>query len=99
MQSVGYPSQNKSHFKSRDLYQTGNDGKSLNNGSNSGWIGRFMEQFYADQVEDSFPLAIEMGSPKNSLGFHGVQEHGLSLNITGQDPSGYYSVLNGLLPV
>lgn len=96
LQSVGYPSQNKSHFKSRDLYQTGNDGKSLNNGSNSGWIGRFMEQFYADQVEDSFPLAIEMGSPKNSLGFHGVQEHGLSLNITGQDPSGYYSVLNGL---
>lgn len=96
LQSVGYPSQNKSHFKSTDLYLTGNDGMSLNNGSNSGWIGRFMEQFYADQVEEAFPLAIEMGSPKNSLGFHGVEEHGLSLNITGQDPSGYYSVLNGL---
>lgn len=96
LQSVGYPSQNKSHFKSTDLYLTGNDGMSLNNGSSSGWIGRFMEQFYADQVEETFPLAIEMGSPKNSLGFHGVEEHGLSLNITGQDPSGYYSVLNGL---
>ena len=96
IQGVGYPSQNKSHFKSTDLYLTGNDGKSLDNGANSGWIGRFMEQYYADQLAEPFPLAIEMGSPKNSLGFHGIEEHGMSLNITGQDPSGYYSILNGL---
>lgn len=96
LQSVGYPSQNRSHFKSRDLYMTGNDGESVENGNNSGWIGRFMEQYYADQVDDAFPLAVEMGSPKNSLGFHGIEEHGLALNITGQDPAGYFSVLNGL---
>jgi len=30
------------------------------------------------------------------LGFHGAQEHGLSLNIEGQDASGFYSVLSGL---
>ena len=30
------------------------------------------------------------------MGFHGAQEHGLSLNIEGQDASGFYSVLSGL---
>lgn len=96
LQSVGYPSQNKSHFKSTDLYLTGNDGNGLQNGYDSGWIGRFMEKFYADKIDDAYPLAVEIGSNKTSLGFHGEQEHGLALNITGQDPAGFYSVLNGL---
>jgi len=47
IQSVGYPSQNKSHFASRDLYSTGNDGNSWDNGSDSGWIGRFLEKYYS----------------------------------------------------
>ena len=29
-------------------------------------------------------------------GFHGAQEHGLSINIEGQDASGFYSILSGL---
>lgn len=96
MQSVGYPSQNKSHFKSTDLYLTGNDGNSVLNGTDSGWIGRFMELFYSDLIIENFPLAIEIGSNKTSLGFHAEEAHGLSLNITGQDPAGFYSVINGL---
>lgn len=96
MQSVGYPSQNKSHFKSTDLYLTGNDGNSLLNGDDTGWIGRFMELYYADLLLETFPLAVEIGSNKTSLGFHAEEAHGLSLNITGQDPAGFYSVLNGL---
>lgn len=96
MQSVGYPSQNKSHFKSEDLYLTGNDGNSLLNGEDTGWMGRFMELYYPDLIIESYPLAIEIGSNKTSLGFHAEEAHGLSLNITGQDPAGYYSVLNGL---
>ncbi|GAA4236132.1 DUF1501 domain-containing protein [Postechiella marina] len=96
MQSVGYPSQNKSHFKSTDLYLTGNDGNSVLNGAETGWIGRFMELYYSDLLLETFPLAVEIGSNKTSLGFHGEQAHGMSLNITGQDPSGFYNVLNGL---
>jgi uncharacterized protein (DUF1501 family) len=96
LQSVGYPSQNKSHFKSTDLYLTGNDGNSLLNGTDTGWIGRFMELYYTDLVVESFPLAVEIGSNKTSLGFHAEEAHGLSLNITGQDPAGFYSILNGL---
>lgn len=96
MQSVGYPSQNKSHFKSTDLYLTGNDGNSLLNGEDSGWMGRFMELFYPDLIIESYPLAVEIGSNKTSLGFHAEEAHGLSLNISGQDPEGFYTVLNGL---
>ena len=96
LQSVGYPSQNKSHFASTDLYMTGNDGNSWDNGQQSGWIGRFMEHYYANEVNESYPLGIQIGSNDISLGFHGEHEHGLSLNINGQDPEGFYSVLNGL---
>ena len=96
LQSVGYPSQNKSHFKSTDLYLTGNDGNSLLNGDETGWMGRFMELFYADFLLETYPLAVEIGSNKTSLGFHAEEAHGLSLNITGQDPAGFYSILNGL---
>ncbi|WP_303318132.1 DUF1501 domain-containing protein [Flavivirga abyssicola] len=96
IQSVGYPSQNKSHFKSTDLYLTGNDGNSLLNGAETGWIGRFMELYYSDLLLETFPLAVEIGSNKTSLGFHGEEAHGMSLNITGQDPSGFYNILNGL---
>jgi uncharacterized protein (DUF1501 family) len=96
IQSVGYPSQNKSHFASTDIYSTANDGNSWNNGNNSGWIGRFMESYYADLIQNSFPLGVEIGSKSNSLGFHGESEHGLSVNINGQDPSGFYSLISGM---
>jgi uncharacterized protein (DUF1501 family) len=96
VQSVGYPSQNKSHFASTDIYSTANDGNSWDNGNNSGWIGRFMESYYADLIQNSYPLGVEIGSKSNSLGFHGESEHGLSVNINGQDPSGFYSLISGM---
>ena len=96
IQSVGYPSQNKSHFASTDIYSTANDGNSWDNGNKSGWIGRFMESYYADLIQNSYPLGVEIGSKSNSLGFHGESEHGLSININGQDPSGFYSLVSGM---
>ena len=96
IQSVGYPSQNKSHFASKDIYATGNDGSNWNNGSDSGWIGRYMEQAYADLIPANYPLGIQIGSQNTNLGFHGIIEHGLALNINGQDSENFYSVLSGL---
>ena len=96
IQSVGYPSQNKSHFASRDIYNTGNDGNGFQNGRSSGWIGRFMENMYSNELSNGYPFAVQLGSVKNSLGFHGEHEHGMSLNITKQDTSGFYSIINGL---
>ena len=96
IQSVGYPSQNKSHFASQDIYATGNDGSNWSNGSDSGWIGRYMEQAYADLIPANYPLGIQIGSQNTNLGFHGINEHGLALNINGQDSENFYSVLSGL---
>lgn len=96
VQGVGYPNQNKSHFASRDIYNTGNDGNGFQNGRGSGWIGRFMENMYADELSLGYPFAIQLGSVKNSLGFHGEHEHGMSLNISKQDTAGFYSVISGL---
>ena len=96
IQGVGYPIQDKSHFKSTDLWLTGGDGTPANNILESGWVGRFLENYYANFLTANFPLGIQLGSSENSLGFHGEEEHGMSLNINGQDPAGFYSVVNGL---
>lgn len=96
VQGVGYPSQDKSHFKSTDLWLMGGDGTTANNFSDSGWIGRFLENYYSNFLNANFPLGIQLGSSENSLGFHGEVEHGMSMNINGQDPSGFYSIINGL---
>ena len=96
IQGVGYPSQDKSHFKSTDLWLTGGDGTQANNALDSGWIGRFLESYYSNFLTANFPLGIQLGSSDNSLGFHGEVEHGMSININGQDPSGFYSIINGL---
>lgn len=96
LQSVGYDSINKSHFASIDIYNTGNDGNNWNNGNNSGWMGRFMENHYSDLMPANYPMGIQIGSPNTSLGFHGVNEHGLASNLTGQDSDNFYSVLSGL---
>lgn len=96
IQGVGYPIQDKSHFKSTDLWLTGGDGTPANNILDSGWVGRFLENYYANFINANFPLGIQLGSSENSLGFHGEIEHGMAMNINGQDPSGFYNVINGL---
>jgi uncharacterized protein (DUF1501 family) len=96
IQGVGYPIQDKSHFKSTDLWFTGGDGTQLNNNIQSGWMGRFLENYYQNFLSANYPLGIQLGSSDNSLGFHGEVEHGLSMNMNGQDAAGFYSVINGL---
>lgn len=96
IQGVGYPNSNKSHFKSSDLWLSGGDGTPANFAFDSGWMGRFIENYYTQFLGGDFPLGIQLGSGDNSLGFHGKNEHGLSININNQDFGGYYSIVNGL---
>jgi uncharacterized protein (DUF1501 family) len=96
LQSVGYPSANKSHFASIDLWSTGNDGNSWDNGKESGWLGRFMEEAYSSLLPTNFPLGIQLGSSNTWLGFHAEHEHGMALNIEGQNSQNFYTVLSGL---
>jgi len=97
VQGVGYPFQDKSHFKSTDLWLTGGDGSPGNNWLGSGWMGRFLENQYSDLIKAKYPLGIQLGGGANSLGFHGEKEHGMALNCTGQDPSLFYTTMNGVV--
>jgi hypothetical protein len=54
-----------------------------------------MEQYYNDFLNANFPLGIQLGHGDIHWATEET-EHDMSLNITGQSPSGFYSVVNGL---
>ena len=63
VQSVGYPEQNRSHFRSMDIWTSGSKDVS----ESRGWLGRFFEQdhpLYPDNYPNSTfsdPFAISLG--------------------------------------
>jgi uncharacterized protein (DUF1501 family) len=93
--NVGYPRINKSHFTSRALMFNGGDGTPENSTKTSGWMARFLNSGY-DFNEYNDPLGIQLGNKKPSLGFHSEHEHKVDVNLTGQDVSGYYSVISNI---
>lgn len=98
VQGVGYQSPNQSHFKSTDLWLTGGDGTAANYSIPSGWMGRSMQALFPD-VEGAptpdmpDPLGIQIGDSNPSLGFHTETEHRNAINLTGQDPAGFYNLV------
>jgi uncharacterized protein (DUF1501 family) len=98
IQGVGYENPNQSHFKSTDLWLSGGDGTPDNFSIHSGWMGRALQSLYPDvlgaptpQMPD--PLGIQVGDPNPSLGFHTETEHQNAINLSGQDPAGFYSLV------
>lgn len=63
IQNVGYPEQNRSHFRSMDIWSYG----SVDQATNTGWLGRNFDQQYPNFPEDypnednPDPFAISMG--------------------------------------
>ena len=64
IQNVGYPEQNRSHFRSTDIWTSG----SLDSQQTNGWLGRYFDSQYAnfpeDYPNDNFPdpFAISLGT-------------------------------------
>ncbi|MBX2845534.1 MAG: DUF1501 domain-containing protein [Saprospiraceae bacterium] len=101
IQSVAYTQPNLSHFKSTDLWLTGGDGTSPNYNLPSGWMARYLNYAYPDLAGNPStampdPLGIQIGQRKPSLGFHSEEEHGTAINLAGQDPNGFFTLLNEL---
>lgn len=95
IESVGYPSMNRSHFKATDLWLTGSDGI---NEQEYGWMGKYLEAIYEgyNGTPSAFmpdPLGIHLRGKNQSLGFHSESEHLAAINLSSKDPSGYYTVL------
>ena len=98
VQAVGYSSMNQSHFKGTDLWLSGGDSSFANNNLTTGWMGRALQAFFPDVYgaptpEMPDPLGIQIGDPNTSLGFHTETEHQNSINLSGQDPAGFYSLV------
>ena len=109
VQGVGYPDTNLSHFKSTDLWLTGGDGTPANSDFKTGWMGRYLvnkfpDGQYATQVPTikkptpnmPDPLGIQLGDVSPSMGFRTDTPFGVEVNLTGQNPAGYYSLLSSV---
>jgi uncharacterized protein (DUF1501 family) len=100
-QSVGYEMPNQSHFKSTDLWLTGGDGTPANYNLGTGWMGRYLGATYPDVHGEPIPamldpLGIQVGDPKPSLGFHTESQHPTGINLSGQNPAGFYNLVNSV---
>lgn len=64
--SVGYANQNLSHFRSSDIWASGNTEDAV---LNSGWLGRWIDSAYPNLVLDppAAPPAIQIGGAGNLL--------------------------------
>ncbi|MDX2133189.1 MAG: DUF1501 domain-containing protein [Saprospiraceae bacterium] len=98
IQGVGYQSMNQSHFKGTDIWLSGGGGSYELNNLASGWMGRALNAFYPNvqgepTPEMPDPPGIQLGDPNTSLGFHTETEHQNALNLSGQDPAGFYSLI------
>ncbi len=98
VQGVGYQDMNQSHFKGTDLWLSGGDGTPDKNNIPSGWMGRALQAMYPDvqgspTADMPDPLGIQIGDPNPSLGFHTESQHQNVINLSGQDPAGFYSLI------
>ncbi len=69
IQSVGYPDQNRSHFRSMEIWSTGlTDQESVPGDTKTGWLGRFLDDQFPGFPDDypnaaqTDPFAISMGA-------------------------------------
>jgi len=107
VQAVGYANSNKSHFKGTDLWLSGGDSTPAHFNYGSGWMGRYLDASYPGlagepTVDLPDPLGIQLGSKQQFLGFHTEHQHEAGINLSGQDPAGFYSLiseLGGIPPV
>jgi uncharacterized protein (DUF1501 family) len=98
VQGVGYENLNQSHFKGTDIWLSGGDGTPDNYNIKTGWMGRALNAMYPNVLgapipDMQYPLGIQIGDPNPSLGFHTATEHQNSINLYGQDPAGFYSLV------
>lgn len=65
VQNVGYPNQNRSHFRSKDIWMTGSPADEF---WTTGWLGRYYYNRYPDfpegypNAENPHPFAITLGN-------------------------------------
>jgi len=92
VQNVGYPSHNRSHFRSTDIWLSGSDSDEY---INDGWIGRYLGNSIVSDSNYNLdhPMAISLGSTQDSL-LNCTCQSG-SLGISFEDPNQFFQLING----
>ena len=92
VQSVGYPSQNRSHFRSTDIWLSASDSDEY---ITDGWIGRYLGNSVAGDSTYNLdhPMAIQLGSTQSSLLKCTCQ--GGSMGVSFEDPNQFYQLIEG----
>lgn len=98
VQRVGYAQPNRSHFKALDNWLTGSGGNLQN--IPTGWLGRFLLDRYPGYNGNPFlgepdPLGMLFGN-MSQTGFHTFEQHSFEINLSGQDPAGFYTLISSL---
>ncbi|MEQ9300710.1 MAG: DUF1501 domain-containing protein [Cyclobacteriaceae bacterium] len=92
IQSVGYPQQNFSHFRSTDIWMSASDEDQL---VTSGWSGRYLETLHPEfpegypSPENPDPLAVELGRGASLL----FQGQAASMGMVLNDVSSFYELI------
>ncbi|MEO8584122.1 MAG: DUF1501 domain-containing protein [Flavitalea sp.] len=96
VQSVGYGEQNYSHFRSTDIWMTGDSSMNRFNKENTGWMGRYLESEYPGypdmypSQDSPDPLAIQISSMPSVV----VQGPIMSMGLSISDPTKVYEFVN-----
>jgi uncharacterized protein (DUF1501 family) len=94
VQSVGYPNQNFSHFRSTDIWLTASN---YDQTLTSGWLGRYLDQEYPDyptgypNTAQPDPLAIQIGSILSPA----LQGPAFGMGMAITSPTTFYQFLSG----
>lgn len=91
VQNVGYPNQNRSHFRSTDIWLSASD---YNQTLYDGWIGRYLPNAFPEypSLPPLYPMAIQLGSVQSLL-FENQQYGGLAISF--QSPNSFYQLVQG----
>ncbi|MBC8032960.1 MAG: DUF1501 domain-containing protein [Chitinophagaceae bacterium] len=96
VQSVGYANQDFSHFRSTDIWMTGDITRSRFSREKTGWLGRYLENEYPGypdaypNSETPHPLAIQIADMPSVT----VQGPILSMGLSIKDPEDVYTFSN-----
>jgi uncharacterized protein (DUF1501 family) len=95
---VGYLNNNRSHFKSDDLWNTAGDITPANFNFDSGWAGQLFEYRYPGLLGNTTPAlpdppCIELGSTNGSILFQTSTNNNASVLLTNTNISTFYNTL------
>ena len=94
VQAVGYPNQNRSHFRSTDIWSTASNANQV---ISSGWLGRYLNEDNPDypvgypNADNPDPLAITMGRVVSET----CQGFVNNFSLTVEDPFNYTRITPG----